>query len=96
VDSVSAETSKIENDSAQMELPGMGTSSDATDIIIEFLNKIDIPYVDNRNENGRFWIVGGDEIASAITLCESLGTKFTFAADGSEATQNKPGWYSCT
>lgn len=62
--------------------------------VFALLNTLGIPYIDNRNVNGALWIIGGKELSDVAKWCESFGLKFTFKADGTRATNGKPGWWT--
>ena len=53
-----------------------------------------IEYSDKRAKGGCFWIIGGDELAPFVEECARAGVRFSKKAEGANATNGKPGWWT--
>lgn len=52
-----------------------------------------IPYIDNADNDGALWLIGGEEIRPFTDLCTSKGYRFIYKQEGSRASGGKPCWW---
>lgn len=52
-----------------------------------------IPYIDNTDNDGALWLIGGEEIRPFTELCTSKGYRFIYKREGSRASGGKPCWW---
>lgn len=64
------------------------------DRLIQFLSERGIKYIDRRNENGYFWMIGGSHLSSVADECKHYGVIFHFSPDGESATFGQPAWWT--
>ena len=67
--------------------------SNAPDGLLSQLSHRGLTFVDKRPVGGALWIVGGDEVASAIRHLSESGFRFRFVEAGGSATGHRPGWF---
>lgn len=63
------------------------------DKIISLITNAGIKYVDNRDQKGALWILGGKELQDFVDSCNKYGYEFAYVEYGSKATDRKPGWW---
>ena len=61
--------------------------------IITLIKNAGIEYIDLRDKKGALWIVGGQELQDFTDSCNKFGYEFAFVANGSKATDRRPGWW---
>ena len=62
--------------------------------LLSLLEQHDLQFVDKRSKGGALWVIGGQEIESNLNPLISKGIKFSYLPIGSQATKNKPGWFT--
>ena len=68
--------------------------SQTGDILIDFLIKHDVEYIDNRDKKGCLWIIGSDELDNIVKYCRMyFGVIFRFK-DSARALKGKNGWWT--
>ena len=65
-----------------------------SDDLIGYLETESIPYVDKRGNGGSLWIIGGKELAAAVSKAKQLGYTFHFKKEGGKATKGQSGWWT--
>ena len=64
------------------------------DILIDFLIKHDVEYIDNRDKKGCLWIIGSDELNNVVKYCRvNFGVVFRFK-NSARALKGKNGWWT--
>lgn len=58
-----------------------------------YLESLGYEVIDLRDNGGAFWLLGDTELSDRISLKEQ-NVHFSYAPNGSLATNKRPGWYS--
>ena len=66
----------------------------SNDTMINYLNRNDLHYVDERAEGGALWIIGGLEIYSKLTPLRNAGVRFQLLTDGIKNPTGRPAWWT--
>ena len=85
---------KESNESIQLTLTGMEDYQIKSDDLIRCLETERIPYVDKRENGGSLWIIGGKELAAAVSKAKQLGYTFHFKKEGGKTTKGQSGWWT--
>lgn len=64
------------------------------DYIVQILDEIFIPYIDNRNNNGCLWILGDMRLSPVFEKLAQYTAEFHYKADGGRATKGEPAWWT--
>lgn len=64
------------------------------DIMTNYLELHNIPYIDNRRKGGALWIIGGLELEDTIVQFQKNGAKCVFMKKGGHATKGKDAWWT--
>lgn len=64
------------------------------DYIVQVLEKLNIPYVDHRNNNGCLWIIGDRRISPVFEDFYEYSVVFHYKEDGGRATKGEPAWWT--
>ena len=78
--------------STKEELNESHFSFDGNDLYVA-LKENRIPYIDNTENDGALWLIGGEEIRPFTDLCTSKGYRFIYKQEGSRASGGKPCWW---
>lgn len=62
--------------------------------ITDFLDIMNVTYVDRRPNGGCLWIEGGAELQEIVDACKARNVIFTFKEAGAHATRYNPGWWT--
>lgn len=62
--------------------------------VAEFLRSQGLEVIDKRPAGGALWVVGGQELGESLRSLTDRGHRFSFAANGGQATKNRPAWYT--
>lgn len=62
--------------------------------LLAFLDASGVQYTDWKTDDGRLWMIGGQELFGVAEKAKSLGYMFRFQEKGSDATQHQPGWWT--
>ncbi|MBU5491574.1 hypothetical protein [Butyricicoccus intestinisimiae] len=65
-----------------------------TDVMTDYLELHNIPYIDNRKKGGALWIIGGLELKDTIAQFQKNGAKCVFMKKGGHATKGKDAWWT--
>jgi len=63
--------------------------------LIDFLNRRQIKFIDNRSKGGVFWLIGGTELVPVISELKAKGILFVYLPRGGHVSGRRPAWY-CT
>ena len=66
----------------------------ANNSLHDFLVATNISFIDNRQKNGRLWMIGGKELKVFADKCSARGVTFHFKADGARATEYSSAWWT--
>lgn len=58
-----------------------------------YLKESQIECVDKRQQGGRLWIVGSNELSSFVAECKERGYTFRYCEGGSKSTSGRNAWY---
>lgn len=61
--------------------------------LINYLEKLDIEIIDNRNKGGVLWIIYTKEIELFMKCLKLKGGKIRFLREGGKASNKRPSWY---
>ena len=63
--------------------------------IIDYLEHSNIEYIDKRDQDGALWIIGGQELETAVKdIKKKFGAEFKYTSQGSHTTKRKPAWWT--
>ncbi len=68
-------------------------SKKAEDPVLSALRFSGIKYIDNRNQGGALWAIGGHELDVMMAEMKGRGIAFVFSEKGGRATQGEPAWW---
>lgn len=63
-------------------------------IIVSFLQKHGFEVVDKRPMGGGLWVIDSANFKNLVDVLNAQGISFTFAANGSGSTKDRPAWYT--
>lgn len=61
--------------------------------ITDALRKKGLVTIDKREQGGRLWVIGGQELQSTLQPLQKDGILFGFTPNGSKSTNHLPAWY---
>lgn len=65
------------------------------DLLIIFLKKHDVPFIDNRDKGGCLWIRGGHELDNVVKYCRyNMSVNFHYKEDGARTLDYEVGWWT--
>ncbi len=90
--SKSKKSTSTKNDSKPKEKKA-AKSKVAEDPALSNLRFGGIKYIDNRNQGGALWAIGGHELDGMMAEMKEQGITFVFSEKGGKATKGKSGWW---
>ena len=72
---------------------GKQISKEKEDPVLSTLRFSGVKYVDNRNQGGALWAIGGHELDDMMAELKKQGTAFVFSEKGGKATKGQAGWW---
>ena len=77
------------------DLTNNGTSNGGIhDYIVQILNEMSIPYVDNRNDNGCLWVLGDENLGSILEKFTQYSAAFHYKPEGGRTTKGESAWWT--
>lgn len=77
---------KIEVEQKQVTIAEVGLKT--------YLESLGYEVIDLRDDGGAFWLLGDTELSDRISKLKEQNIHFSYAPNGSLATNKRPGWYS--
>jgi very-short-patch-repair endonuclease len=96
-ESISAPSANIESTEMPSHYPdGSETIKESSFDLVDFLNRRQIKFEDNRPKGGALWLIGGNELAPVIAELKANGISFTYLPKGGRVSGHRPAWYCTT
>lgn len=73
--------------------PGVESDSEKKDILIEYLQKHNLEYIDKRHKGGSIWVIGDKRIGPILKPLEDLGMYFRYKAVGGRTSRFRAAWF---
>lgn len=68
-------------------------SKDSNDSVLSALRFSGVKYIDNRNQGGALWAIGGHELDDMMAEMKRKGIVFVFSEKGGKATKGQTAWW---
>ena len=89
------DVSEMFQNQLQTEAKEVSKVPEENDILIMFLKKHDVPFIDNRNKDGCLWIKGGHELDNVVKYCRcNLSVNFHYKEEGARTLNYEVGWWT--
>ncbi|WP_270181121.1 DUF6339 family protein [Alkalihalobacillus sp. CinArs1] len=73
--------------------PSVESDTEEKDLLIEYLQKHDLEYIDKRHKGGSIWVIGDKRIGSILKPLENLGMYFRYKAVGGRTSRFRSAWF---
>ena len=70
------------------------SSSTKDDSVLLFLTRENLPFIDERENDGYLWVLGGVELFSKLIPLREYGIYFTFHTSGSDTPTGTAAWWT--